>query len=123
MLVCLSMFESDEERVSFQAIYEENYLKMYHVALGILKCQMDAENAVHEAFLCIAENYKKYSQISGSKMAGLCVTIVKHKSIDALRKRNHLSDEQVEDLVLYNEDTLLEPEGHLELQEQTELVH
>ena len=78
----------------FQKIYDENYLRMYHVAFGILKNQADAENAVSEAFLSIAENHKKYFKISGSKMPGLCVTIVKHKSIDILRRQKHWSAEK-----------------------------
>ena len=106
----------------FQKIYEENYLRMYHVAFGILKNQADAENAVSEAFLSIAENHKKYFKISGSKIPGLCVTIVKHKSIDILRRQKHWSEEEVENLVLYQTDPDYEPEGRLERIEQGKLV-
>ena len=33
-------------------------MKMYHIAFGILKHRMEAENAVQEAFVSIAKNYK-----------------------------------------------------------------
>lgn len=111
-----------KNRNLFQKIYDENYLRMYHAAFGILKNQADAENAVSEAFLSIAENEKKYSKISGSKIPGLCVTIVKHKSIDILRRQKHWSEEEVENLVLYQTDPDYEPERHLERKEQGELV-
>lgn len=35
---------------------------MYHVAFRILKHQMDAENAVHEAFLKLAEHFGRYQK-------------------------------------------------------------
>ena len=47
-----------EQKSPFQKIYEENYMKMYHIAFGILKHRMEAENAVQEAFDSIAKNYK-----------------------------------------------------------------
>ena len=34
-------------------IYEGNHLRMLRIALGILKHQMDAENAVNDAFVSI----------------------------------------------------------------------
>lgn len=106
----------------FQKIYEENYLRMYHAAVGILKHQMDAENAVSEAFLSIAENYKKYSKIPEHKIPGLCMAVVKHKCIDILRRQRHWSEEDVENLILYQADSEYEPEKYLERKEQGELV-
>lgn len=122
MLIYLTILESDEEKKSFEQTYKDNYLYMYHVAFKILKHQMDAENAVHEAFLSIAENYKKYSKLSCREMTGLCVTIVKHKSIDILRKAKHLSDEEVENLVLYNEINEYEPEAAVVQKEQKDKI-
>lgn len=118
MLMYLMFLESDEEKKTFEQIYKDNYLYMYHVAFKMLGQQMDAENAVHETFLSIAEHYKKYSKLSCREMTGLCVTIVKHKSIDILRKARHLSDEEVEKLVLYNETKEYEPEVIVEQREE-----
>ena len=63
MLIYISMLETEAEKQSFEKIYRENYLTMYHIALGILKSQADAENAVHEAFLKLAEKFEKYSHL------------------------------------------------------------
>jgi len=97
-------------------------MKMYHTAFQILKHQMEAENAVQEAFVSIAKNYKKYACLSGSKVTGLCITAVKNKCIDAIRRQRHLSEENLEDLVLYNTDTDYEPETYVECREQREMV-
>ena len=74
-MIALSAIPTEEDRNKFREIYEENYLKMYHVALGMIKNQADAENAVQEAFLSLAEKFEKYLHLSGSEMTGLCVPI------------------------------------------------
>lgn len=114
MIFYLSLLETEEDKKSFEKIYEENYLTMYHIALGILKNQADAENAVHEAFLKLAEKFEKYSVLGCSEMTGLCVTIVKNKAIDIIRKANHLSEDEVENIVLYDENVEKSPEKMLE---------
>ncbi|MCM1256741.1 MAG: hypothetical protein NC307_02690 [Roseburia sp.] len=81
-MICFSAIPTEKDRDEFRKIYEENYLKMYHVAFGMIKNQADAENVVQEAFLSLAENFEKYLHLSGSEMTGLCVSIVKNKIID-----------------------------------------
>ena len=102
-MICLSAIPTEKDRDKFRRIYEENYLKMYHVALGMIKNQADAENAVSEAFLSLAENFEKYSHLSGSEMTGLCVSIVKNKVIDMTRRANHYSEDELENLILYDD--------------------
>lgn len=122
MLIYISMLETEAEKQSFEKIYRENYLTMYHIALGILKSQADAENAVHEAFLKLAEKFEKYSQLACREMTGLCVTIVKNKAIDAIRRASHLSGEEVEKLFLYDENVEKSPEKMAERGEDERLV-
>lgn len=86
MLIFLEMLNSDEERTSFQTVYEDNYLKMYYVALNMLKDKQRAEDAVHNAFLKLAESYSDYMLYSKEKMRSLCVLMTKQKAVDMLRK-------------------------------------
>ena len=102
-MIALSAIPTEEDRNKFREIYEENYLKMYHVALGMIKNQADAENAVQEAFLSLAEKFEKYLHLSGSEMTGLCVSIVKNKVLDSIRRANHYSEAELEDIILYDE--------------------
>ncbi len=122
MLCYLSLIETEEDKKTFEKIYEENYLIMYHIALGILKNQADAENVVHEAFLKLAEKFEKYSALSCSEMKGLCVTIVKNKAFDMIRRVKRLSDDEVENLILYDENVEKSPEKMLERAELEECV-
>lgn len=120
MLIYLSMIEGEERKASFEKIYKENYLRMYHIALSILKQPADAEDAVHEAFLSIAKNFKKYFHLSCRKMEGLCVTIVKSKVIDQLRYKKRFTEEELANIVLFNEYAGFEPEKSLENKEEAQ---
>lgn len=114
--------ETDGERKYFEAVYKENYLKMYHVALGMLKHPADAENAVHEAFLAIADRFEKYCHLKGREMAGFCVSVVRNKAIDSIRKTKHYSETELEELVLWDEREAVNPELVLEKNEEQKRV-
>lgn len=118
MITYLMLLETEAEREYFRIIYEENYLKMYHIALGYLKQATEAENIVHEAFLILAEKFQKYSHLTGREMTGFCVSIVKNKSIDVIRKRNRYSEEELESLELEQNDETRDPE-HVLMDEET----
>lgn len=121
-MIYLGLLETEEDREQFQSIYEENYLKMYHVALGMLQDKSEAENAVHEAFLSLAERFEKYSHLSGREMAGFCVSIVKNKAIDMIRKARHYSEEELENLILYQPEEVTNPEKITEKNEQQQFI-
>lgn len=53
------MLETPEEKSLFEQIYLEYRGLMFHVAYEILHNEQDAEDAVHQAFVKIAENIKK----------------------------------------------------------------
>ena len=108
--------------VPFQQIYEENYKQMYHVAFGILKSPAEAENAVQEAFFSIARNYRTYSGICGRKLTALCITIVRNKCIDEIRRQEHFDRKDPEELVLCSMDADIQPEAHMQRREQKELL-
>ncbi len=121
-MVYLLLLETEDDREYFRQIYEENYLKMYHVALGYLKQTAEAENAVHEAFLSLAENFQKYSHISGRQMTGFCVSIVKNKSMDSIRRSKHYSEDEMEEWNLYTEEDGAVPESVLLKHEEQNMV-
>lgn len=121
-MVYLCLLETEEDRDYFQRIYKENYLKMYHVALGYLKQPTEAENAVHEAFLALAEKFEKYSHLNGREMTGFCVSIVKNKSIDIIRRSKHYSEEELESLNLKQDNENANPENVLLNEETKQMI-
>ena len=86
MLIYLQMIETDEDKSKFEAIYEEYRGLMYHVAFERMQHEQDAEDAVHHAFMKIAENIKIIEPVS-SRTKQLVVTIVDNRVTDVFRVR------------------------------------
>ena len=87
MLIYLQMIETPEDKSKFVIIYEEYRDYMYRVAFNILHNVEDAEDAVHYAFVKIAENINKVGEPVCLKTRGYVVTIVRNRAIDIYRKK------------------------------------
>jgi len=58
-MIYLQMIESEDDKVKFEEIYRKYKSLMFYAANKILHNEQDAEDAVHMAFIKIAENIKK----------------------------------------------------------------
>lgn len=100
MLLYLQMIESPKDKIKFEQIYLKYRRYMFQVASEILQNNQDAEDAVHNAFLSVAKNISKISDLDCPKTRGFLVTIVRSKSIDILRDhKKHISEEMDEDTI------------------------
>ena len=97
----LSMLESPQERAAFRRIYEAHYNTMAAVAKRYFPGdQKAAEDAVHESFLKIIENFPKISAVPCNKLPAYIVIIVKNTCLDMLQKQKRLV--LADDLSLYD---------------------
>lgn len=87
MLIYLQIIETDEDKSTFEQIYEAYRGLMFHAAFKVLTHEQDAEDAVHYAFVKIAENIIKISEPVCPKTKSFVVTIVENRAIDILRSR------------------------------------
>ena len=87
MLVYLTMIESPEDQKKKKKIYLEYKGLMYYVAYKILNNAQDAEDAVHNAFIKIAENINNIDEAVCPKTQNYVVTIVENKAIDTYRSK------------------------------------
>lgn len=87
MLICLQMIDTPEERSNFELLYREYRGLMFHVANRILDNEQDAEDAVHQAFLKIAEHIGRIAEPVCPKTRGFVVTVAENKAIDLYRRR------------------------------------
>jgi RNA polymerase sigma-70 factor (ECF subfamily) len=62
MLSYLQMIETPQQRSDFEKIYLTYRGLMFHIANNILQNDEDAEDAVHNAFVAIAENIQKIEE-------------------------------------------------------------
>lgn len=58
----LAVLETDEDKYEFEEMYIKCRQQMYNLAYCILHNVQDAEDAVHQSFLTIANNYEKIKQ-------------------------------------------------------------
>lgn len=77
---------TDEQQNIVETIFKENDMYFKKIALGILKTEENASDAVSLSYIKIMENIERISQLSCPQMTAFCVTIVKHTSIDFLRR-------------------------------------
>lgn len=87
MLIYLQMIDAPEDQSKFEKIYIEYKATMYSVAFNILRNEQDAEDAVHYAFVKVAENIKKVAEAICPKTKAYVVTIVENQAIDIYRKK------------------------------------
>lgn len=85
MFVYMMMIDSPEDQSKFEKVYLQYKGLMYYVAYDILGNEQDAEDAVHNAFVKIAENIQKIYEPMCPKTKNFVVTIVEHKAIDLYR--------------------------------------
>ena len=86
MLIYLQMIESEEDRSKFEVVYQMYRSQMYNIALGVLANAQDAEDAVHYAFVKMAENMDRIGRPADPKTQWYLLTITKNRAIDIYRR-------------------------------------
>lgn len=92
MLVYLQMLETEADRTKFEEIYHLYRDLMYVTAFSILHNEHDAEDAVHQAFIKVADNIKKIDDPKCPKSKFYIVTITENKSIDLYRAKKRRNE-------------------------------
>lgn len=96
MLGVILLLETNEDKVSFQKLYEETYRKFLCVALGILHNQNDAEEIVHDVYVKLADNYPKYREKGCKEMLSLGIVITRNACINLIRARERHKETAIE---------------------------
>lgn len=91
MLVYMKMLDGPEEKDKFECLYLQYRNLMFYIANKILQNEQDAEDAVHAAFVSIAENMGKIDSPTCPKTRGYIVTITENKAIDLYRQKKRHS--------------------------------
>ena len=96
LIIYLSALDTNEEKDYFEWMYLEYKQKMYGIAYSILHNEQDSEDAVHQAFLKMADNFQKIISIPRQELPSYIVIIIRNTSINIYNqnKRNneHLSE-------------------------------
>ena len=82
----LSMLDTDDDKNRFEQLYRMFAQDMYAVAYSVLKNREDAEDAVHQSFLKIANNFTKISSIPRNEIKAYIVIISRNTAINMYNK-------------------------------------
>lgn len=118
----LEVLETEAERLKFTEMYKAYHMKMYYKALEVLNDKAKAEDAVQNAFMKLAEDYKDYYTEPVEKMKSLCIIITQNKAIDIARKEKKIdfkSFEEIEEEVAATQETPEEKTVHIESLEES----
>lgn len=107
MLVYLSIIDDPQDHFKFEKIYVLYRDYMLSIANAVLHNEHDAENAVHNAFLSVAKNLSKITDIDSPRTRGFLAVITERKAINLYNERKkHTGDELYEDTITVSPDPL-----------------
>ena len=105
----LAILKSEAQRNEMSVFYEKHKKRLLSIALKILQNQEQAEDAVQDAFLKIADKPDAFFSLNGTKRIVYFCAVVKNAAVDRYNERKKVQLEPLnEDLVYQNEPELLE---------------
>ena len=92
----LAILESEEQRNELSELYEQNIKKFYSIAYSKLHNKEDAEDAIQEAFLAVANNPDVLFSISDEKRVSYINVIIRNISYKIWNKRHKIYENETE---------------------------
>lgn len=96
--IYLAILDGEKDKNRFELLYVTYRKLMFYVANRILNDERLAEDAVHQTFLKILENFDKVGEISGHKTKSYIVTMVRNTAINLYNQRKRRATIPLEDV-------------------------
>ncbi len=108
--ICLSMMDDEEDKITFEELYNQYRQKFYADALAILHNEQDAEDVVQQSFFTILMNFKKIMAISCHKRRRYLIILNRNNSLRLyhVNRRNSKFKVKLDDLDSPVEDAFFE---------------
>lgn len=84
-----ALIDDEKDKLTFEHIYDVYQLRMLHIALGILKNQQDAEDAVQETLLKIARTIKSVPAGNEKVLNAYVYTAIRNTSLTILSAKEN----------------------------------
>lgn len=91
MLLYTQTIGDTQQRRLFEDVYTAYRGRMLTLARRKLHSPEDAEDAVHQAFLSLAEHFDRLAALSRTELEAYLTVVVERKCIDLLRQQSRLS--------------------------------
>lgn len=83
----LTLIDDEDDKKSFEDLYNQNKSKAYAIAFNILKNKALAEEVCSEAFFSLAKSFQKIRNFEPHKLDYYIVITVRNTSLNLLKKR------------------------------------
>lgn len=103
----LDILKSDAQRNEMSVFYKKNKNRLFSIALKILQSEEEAEDAVQDAFLKIADKPDTFFSLDDTKQIIYLCVVVKNASIDKYNKIKKVKLEPLSEDLIYKDDTEL----------------
>ena len=90
LLFYLSLIETEEDKSKFEILYYEYRERMFSAAFDVVKNKEDAEDAVHTAFIGIANNMKSIDEPHSERTLSYVIKAAKNSAINIYNKNNKI---------------------------------
>lgn len=105
----LALLKNEAERNEMSAIYENNKSLFLNIAFNRVQNEEDAEDAVQEAFLEIADKPDTFFSLNEKNQVRYMSSVVNKIAIDIFNKSRKLQTEELsEEIVYQSDDNLIE---------------
>ena len=91
MLLYTQTIGDAQQRRLFEDVYTAYRGRMLALARRKLRSPEDAEDAVHQAFLSLAEHFDRLATLPSTELEAYLTVVVERKCIDLLRQQSRLS--------------------------------
>lgn len=100
LVAALGYIDTNENKERFEELYHTYKNLMYNVAFSILQNPQDAEDALQDAFISIAKNFSKISEIKCPRTQVFVVIVIRNISLNISKKkmRRHEADIDIDKL-------------------------
>ena len=95
----LSLIDDDNDRSKFDIIYYEYRERMFCAAYDVVKNNEDAEDAVHNAFIGIANNMKSIDDPLSKSTLSYVIKAAKNAAINIYNKNNRIQTVEYNDKI------------------------
>lgn len=93
----LTLVDEPEDKSLVEKIYYDYRDHMFAAANGILQNEQDAEDAVHVAFVKIAQNIKMFRKYDEDHLKASVLAITRHRALNMLKKGSNVEIDSLDD--------------------------
>lgn len=99
MLICLCALEHEDDKSKFEKLYYKYRQKMFGAAFAVLGSPADAEEAVSEAFLKIANCFNEIMKKELENLEAYFIIVCRNTAIDMYNKNKRQAEADTEAVI------------------------